>query len=129
MPGHNTVTIGGGTPVLFPLDGPTNNIITRINEGQFNLLNIEVYEVNFQISTDTPGQFVIVLNDIELDYTVVGRATGTCQIVGISLVQTYIINSILSINNPIGKITSISITPFAGGTRPVSAHLIIKQIV
>ena len=44
---------------------------------------------------------------------------------GYSLIQTSVINSILSINNPSGEST---ITPVAGGTKAASAHLIIKQI-
>ena len=39
------------------------------------------------------------MNGTELDYTVVGRATGTNQIIGISIISTNIPNSIISINN------------------------------
>ncbi|MDF2596165.1 MAG: collagen triple helix repeat protein, partial [Clostridia bacterium] len=59
---------------------------------------------------------------------VVGRATGTSQIVGMALVETSAINSILTVRNPAGNPAALTITPLAGGTRPVSAHLVIMQI-
>ena len=55
-------------------------------------------------------------------------ASETPQIVGINLVTTTIENSIISIQNPSGNVTALTITPLAGGTRPISAHLSILQI-
>jgi len=117
-----------GGAVLFPQDGPTNSIITRINASQFNLLDIGFYEINFQVSITEPCQLVIVLNGSEIPSTIVGRATGTCQVVGMSIIQTLTANSIISINNALGNTTALTITPFAGGVQSVSAHLVIKQI-
>lgn len=128
MPGDNSATIGAGIPIEFPQDGPSNGVISRINSTQFNLPNIGVYEITFQVSITEPGQLVITLNSIENITSVVGRSTGTSQIVGVSLIQTFIINSVITINNPIGETTALTITPLAGGTSPVSANLIIKQI-
>lgn len=128
MPSDNTSTIAAGTSVSFPQDGPTNNIITRINTTQFNLKNIGIYEIIFQVSISEAGQLIIVLNSVELPYTVVGRATGTSQIVGMCLIDVSLINSVLSIDNPIGNASALTITPLAGGFKPVSAHLLIKQI-
>jgi hypothetical protein len=64
----------------------------------------------------------------ELLNTVVGRATGTCQLVCMCLVQTTVVNSILSIVNPVTETTALTLTPFAGGTNQVSAHLVINRI-
>ena len=128
MPDDNSLTIAPGSSVSFPQNGPSNGIISRINGDQFNLPNIGIYEVNFQVSITEPGQLVIVLNSVEDSTSVVGRATGTSQIIGISLIQTFFINSILSINNPVSESSALTITPVLGGTKPVSAHLIIKQI-
>ncbi len=61
-------------------------------------------------------------------YTVSGRATGTDQIVGMVIVTTSAPNSILTVRNPAGNSTALTITPDAGGTRPVSAHLVIVQL-
>lgn len=44
------------------------------------------------------------------------------------LVETTSINSILTVRNPSDNAATLTITPLAGGTQPVSAHLIIKQI-
>lgn len=64
----------------------------------------------------------------ELKYTVTGRATGTSQIVGMAVVTTTAVNSILTVRNPAGNAAAFTITPLAGGTRPVFTHLVITQI-
>ncbi|MPM69114.1 hypothetical protein SDC9_116058 [bioreactor metagenome] len=78
------------------------------------------------------GQLILTLDSgggaVDLAYTVVGRATGTSQIVGTALVNTSVVNSILTVRNPAGNSTALTITPIAGGTRSVSAHLVIMQI-
>jgi len=45
-----------------------------------------------------------------------------------SLVTTSVTNSILTIRNPAGNSTALTITPLAGGTRQVSASLVITRI-
>jgi len=35
---------------------------------------------------------------------------------------------VLTVRNPAGNAAALGITPLAGGTRPVSAHLVIVQI-
>ncbi len=60
--------------------------------------------------------------------TIVGRATGTSQIVGICLVRTTLPNSVLSVCNPLGSPIALTMTPVAGGTNPVSAHLVITRL-
>ena len=55
-------------------------------------------------------------------------ATGTSQIVGMAIVETTAINAILTVRNPAGNAAALTITPLAGGTRPVSAHLVITQL-
>ena len=74
------------------------------------------------------GQLLLTLNGEDLDYTVVGRATGTSQIVGMAIVETTEVNSVLTVRNPAGNAAALGITPLAGVTRPVSAHLVITQI-
>jgi hypothetical protein len=43
-------------------------------------------------------------------------------------VTTTAVNSILTVRNPASNATALTITPLAGGTRPLSAHLMITQI-
>ena len=68
------------------------------------------------------------LNGDPLAYTVVERATGTSQIVGLAILTTTTINSVLTVRNPADNSTALTITPLAGGTQPVSVHLVITQI-
>ncbi|OEH86669.1 hypothetical protein BHU72_10500 [Desulfuribacillus stibiiarsenatis] len=129
MPPDNAATVAPGTDVDFPQDGPTSaTTIFRTGPDTFNLSDIGTYQVLFQVSVDEAGQLILTLNGADLAYTVVGRATGTTQIVGMALVTTTSINSILTVRNPAGNATALTITPLAGGTRPVSAHLVIMQI-
>jgi hypothetical protein len=130
MPPDNAATVAPGTDVSFPQDGPisSGSTITRTGPSSFNLSTTGTYQVMFQVSTTEAGQLILTLNGADLAYTVVGRATGTSQIVGVCLVTTTVINSILTVRNPAGNSTALTITPLAGGTRPVSAHLVITQI-
>jgi hypothetical protein len=57
----------------------------------------------------------------------VGRATGTSQIVSMCLVEI-IVPTMLSIVNPVTETTALTITPFAGGTNEVSAHVVISRL-
>ncbi|GAA3411251.1 hypothetical protein ACFFNY_19590 [Paenibacillus hodogayensis] len=128
MPLDNSATVAPGTDVSFPQNGPTSGTtISRTGPSTFNLSAIGTYQVLFQVSVTEAGQLILTLNSADLAYTVVGRATGTSQIVGIALVQTTVINSLLTVRNPVGNSTALTITPLAGGTRPVSAHLAITQ--
>jgi len=94
----------------------------------FTLGNIGTYQVMFQVSVSEAGQLELTLNGNELAYTVVGRATGTSQLVEMALVQTTAVDSTLTVRNPAGNSTALTITPVAGGTSPVSAHLVITEI-
>ncbi|MGE7824159.1 collagen-like protein [Paenibacillus sp. NPDC093718] len=129
MPPDNAATVAPNTDVSFPQDGPISGTeITRLNASSFNLAEIGTYQVFFEVGVNEPGQLILTLNGADLAYTVVGRATGTTQIIGMALVQTSVINSVLTVRNPAGNAAALTITPLAGGTRPVSAHLVITQI-
>lgn len=129
MPGDNATAVAAGANVEFPNDGPNTSAGGITGAGTtFPLFNIGTYLVQFQVSVDEPGQLVIKLNGGELAYTVVGRATGTSQIVGMSLVTTTAITDYISIGNPAGNPIALTITPVAGGAQGVSAHLVIIQM-
>lgn len=129
MPPDNAAAVAPGTDVSFPEDGPNSGAdIARTGPGAFNLAEIGTYQVFFEVSVDEEGQLILTLNGADLEYTVVGRATGASQIVGMAIVTTTAINSILTVRNPAGNAATLTITPLAGGTRPVSAHLVITQI-
>lgn len=82
----------------------------------------------FQVGVDEAGQLLLTLNGQDLPETVVGRATGTSQIVGASIFTTASDNAVLTVRNPAGNAAALTITPLAGGTRPVSAHLVILRL-
>ena len=134
MPPDNAATVAVGGAVDFPQDGPAsgNGVISRTSASTFNLAAIGTYQVMFQVSVSEAGQLVLDLDSgagtVELPYTVVGRATGTSQIAGMSLITTSVVNSTLSLHNPAGNSTALTITPLSGGTHPVSAHLVITLL-
>ena len=129
MPPDNAATVAPGTDVSFPQDGPNSGeSIVRAGADSFNLTEIGVYQVLFQVSVTEAGQLILTLNGADLEYTVAGRATGVSQIVGMAIVETTSVNSILTVRNPAGNAAALTITPLAGGTRPVSAHLVITRI-
>lgn len=129
MPPDNAATVAPGTDVSFPEDGPNSGTgIARADDSTFTLANIGTYQVLFQVSVDEAGQLALTLNDEELAYTVVGRATGASQIVGMALVTTTAVDSALTVRNPAGEAAALTITPLAGGVMSVSAHLVITQL-
>ena len=129
MPPDNAATVAPGTDVSFPQDGPNSGAdIARTGPDSFNLAQIGAYQVLFQVSVTEAGQLLLTLNGEDLEYTVVGRATGASQIIGVAVVETTSVNSVLTVRNPAGNAAALTITPVAGGPRPVSAHLVITQI-
>ncbi len=129
MPPDNAPTVAPGTDVSFPQNGPiANTNIGRLGPSSFNLGPIGTYQILFQVSVAEAGQLILTLNGQDLAYTVAGRATGTSQIVGMAILTTTAVNSVLTVRNPAGNAAALTVTPLAGGTRPVSAHLVITQI-
>jgi hypothetical protein len=139
----NPLAILPGKAVHFP--NPAINpygTIQRVNgsssDFEFVLPANGLFEVTFQVGVQNAGELVVVLNGNELLMTVVGKP-GSGIIVGISIISTPANTpSILSINNP--SILSINnlLDASQGGlkideatgalSRPLSCHLIIKQI-
>jgi hypothetical protein len=128
MPPNNSSNVAAGTDVSFPQDGPQSGSITRLNGSTFQLATTGTYRVMFDVSVSQAGQLELTLNATELAYTVVGRATGTTQIVGEALVNVSTANSVLAVENPSAESTALTITPSAGGADPVSATLIIQKL-
>jgi hypothetical protein len=127
MPPDNAATIAIGAAVEFPRNGAANGMITRVNAREFILPAVGVYEVFWQVSITEAGQLAVWLNGTMLAFTVAGRATGTSQIMNQVLITTTVVDSILTIRNS-GSASALTVTPIAGGTTPVSASLVIKQI-
>ncbi len=129
MPPDNAAAVAPGTDVSFPQDGPNSGSgISRLGLDSFNLAQIGAYQVLFEVSVDEAGQLLLTLNGEDLEYAVFGRATGASQIVGMAIVTTTAVDSVLTVRNPAGNAAALTVTPVAGGTRAVSAHLVVTQI-
>lgn len=134
MPLDNPLPVAPGLPVEFPQNGPTNASIVRLGPSSFLLPTVGSYLVEFQVSADSappPSQLMLSLNGVPIVDSVVGRDTGTSQIVGISTVTTTSANSVLEVINPPTNLNAVIIPPWAGSvnhTTPVSAHLVIIRI-
>ena len=131
MPSDNTATIAQGSPILFPSNGPTSGRIIRSSttpDGEFVLPDLGTYSITWQVSIAEAGQLVLVVNGTEEVRSVVGRATGTSQIIGNTLLTTSTVNTRISINNPSGNPVALTVSPIAGGTKAVSASIIIKRL-
>ena len=136
MPGDNAATVAAGGHVFFPQIGSTTGVIVPTNpgtmSGTFLLPVIGSYLVLFQasIAESAPGnaQLQLRLDGVPIATSVAGRDTGTDQVVGVSIVTTTSANSIIELINPPTATTAITLTPVAGGTHSVSAHLVIIRI-
>jgi hypothetical protein len=130
-PPNNAATIAVGGAVEFPQNGTTNGV-ARATASTFTLAAVGDYEISWQVPVIEAGQLVLALDigagAVELTNTVVGRATGTTTIVGHTIITTTVAGSILSVRNPAGNSNALTVPPFAGGTHPVSATLIIKRL-
>ena len=129
IPPDNSATVAPGADVEFPQDGSNSaNIAMRSSSNTFTLTEAGTYLIMFQVNVTEAGQLVIALNDAELAYTVSGRATGTNQIMQTSIITITDESTQLSIRNPASKAAALTIKPLAGGTEPVSTHLIIIKL-
>jgi collagen triple helix repeat protein len=135
MPPDNAATVAAASAVGFPRDGAVSDAVSgirRASASQFILPAIGVYDISWQVSVAEAGQLVLGLDSgsgvVEQPDTVVGRATGTSQIMDHVLLTTTSANSILTVRNPAGNTPALTVTPLAGGTRAVSASVLIMQI-
>lgn len=129
MPPDNGAAILGGQAVAFPHVGSTTGVIAATGPTTFLLPTIGTYLVQFQVDVIEPAQLQLSLNTIPLPATVVGRATGDTQIVGVSLVTTSSAGSILQVINPAGN-NPLTPAPYdsLNPVNPGSAHLTIIRI-
>jgi hypothetical protein len=116
---------------------PHTSVATGItnNTTEFELPEIGVYEITWQVPVDQEGQLELWLDGgagaTGLASTVVGRRTGNTQIVGNTIIQTTTANSLLSVRNPNPE--ALIIPPYEragepGIGLPVSASITIKRI-
>jgi hypothetical protein len=127
MPADNAATVAAGAAVDFPQDGPESGSISSTSASTFKVGVGGTYRVSFVVPVSEAGQLVVALNDTEIARTVVGRATGTSQIVG-ELLLSLAAGDVLEVVNPADATSALTITPFAGGTEAASASLVIQKL-
>jgi hypothetical protein len=127
-PPDNLLPVAAGANVQFPQTGPSSGSIFRTGPDTFLLPDVGTYKVDFSVSVNEPGQLGLTLNGILLPQSVYGRATGTSEITGESLITTTVANSVVSVTNPLGNSVALTVTPIAGGTHASVASLIIEQV-
>ena len=115
----------------YPLVNSYGNI-QRVagSNTQFLLQPNSVYEIIFQVVISNTGELVLVLNDTEQLFTVVGKSGGG-PVIGTCIISTPSTGaSIISINNPASALGSGLQVDSATGvlSEPLSCHLIIKQL-
>lgn len=124
----NPVAIAPAAAIAFPQDGfvSVGGDIVRTGASTFQLVSAGIYRVEFQVSVTEPAQLQLRLTSTgAIASSVVGRATGNTQIVGISYV-TAVAGDILEVIN--ASAIDINVTNLAGGTHAVSAHLVITRL-
>jgi hypothetical protein len=135
MPDNNPDLVDPGEAVDFPNDGPSapytgiTRLLSPLAASSFNLTAVGVYQVLFQVDIAEAGQLQLSLNNTPVVNSVVGRATGFSQIVGISFIETTTINSTLSVINPAENAISLTIAPSDGGNNPIVAQLVITRLL
>jgi hypothetical protein len=125
MPKDNAKPVPSEGEIEFPQDGAQQGKIRRLGPGAFLLPTIGTYRVTFSVSISEPAQLQLVLDGKGLATAVYGRDTGMSQVVGDGLVTTTGSDSVLSVVN--AGPADITLTPFAGGSLPVAASLVIEQ--
>ncbi len=125
-------TIAVGAAVDFPRAGPAavGTGITRLSAGIFQLATPGIYSVFWQVSITEAGQLQLTTNHgvSPIPGTTVGRATGTSQIVGSTLITTTVVDQTISVTNPAGNPIALTVTSDAGGSSAQSPTLVIEFV-
>jgi len=121
------IIIPGG-PVAFPNAGPSSGAVVSNVAGTVFTLPAGTYQIEFQVTVvEGTAGLELSLNGVAQSNTIVGRATGTSQIVGVFYVTLGGPGTTtLSVINP-GTV-NITVSPSAGGVNPSSSHLLITRI-
>lgn len=131
MPGDNASSIVAGDSIDFPSDGAfygSSIIRSGVSLYEFILAEVGVYKVSFQASIAEAGQLGILLNGVLVPKSIVGKDSLDGQLVCSCLISVSVVNSTLSIVNPLGSLSSLTLTASAGGASAVSANLLIERL-
>lgn len=131
MPADNAAPIAVSGAIEFPHGSASSGIVrTAFTFDTFTLTNPGTYEINWQVSITQAAQLALNFDSgggfLPDSKSVVGRATGSSQILGFYLIEIFGSTNlqVINYNSTAGRI----VTPNAGGIQPVSAHLVIKRL-
>jgi len=146
-PGATTyaATIAAGAAINFPIVGAASGITinnsgpvtTQTANTQFLLSNAGVYEVTYTIQSTEPGQWQALFTPNPPTNVVLGSTQGDFNPTagGHPISQSFMVtsaggsNQVLSIVNPAGNTTALTITPANGSqTHANFPSLVIKQV-
>lgn len=134
MPSDNPGTVAGGAAVSFPSISSAYGTTPPANtSGTAKTVPVAgVYLVSFQVSVTEAGQLQLwrgLAGTTVVPESTASRATGTSLITN-QVLLTLVANEILSVRNPTGASTPLTITPSAGGGEPAatSATLTIVRV-
>lgn len=126
MPGDNAATIAVAAPVLFPQPLKSKGGVTVLTANSLRLPVAGEWLITAQVSVNEAGQIAVARQVggvglfSQIGSTVVGRATGTNQIV-LSKIITAGAGDVIQIWNATGNPAPLTMTLIAGGTNAVSA--------
>jgi hypothetical protein len=130
QPSDNPGTIAVGSAILLPQNGSSSGgAVIRLSSSQFTLVAAGSYQIDWVASITEAGQLQLAIGGVGLPNTVVGRATAATQIVGSTVITTGA-GAVLSVINPVGNASALTVSPNAGGAlaNPVSASLTIQRL-
>lgn len=136
MPGENAASVAVGGRVEFLQNNPSNPVggISRYfglsAPSTFTLIT-GTYLISWQVSVEGTGQLQLAAGTnatTPIAHTVVGRATGACQISNTTIYTVIGLTEDIAIRNPTGNAVALGLTLTAGGTNAVSANLVIMRI-
>ncbi len=132
IPPNNENDILPGESIEFPLDYITNINIVRVNNKAFKLMLAGIYEIKYILSITQPAQLVVSMDSgsgfIQQLHTVVGRNSGSSQLIGDVFLKVDIPGSIICLASPVENNNPIRVTPTAGGTLAETCYLIVSKI-
>jgi hypothetical protein len=137
-------TIAIGDPLIYDTDIITTPTIIRYPTAVyssfsgtgtvFQLVNIGIYEVNYQATYDTPSGIVLNTSPSvngtysQLGYTMIGKNISGGQVSGSVLVQTTTANSFIAVNSATGNTSAITLGPNSSITNAAATTVSFKQI-
>lgn len=122
-------TIAAGAPVPFPLNGPAiGPAISRSSASTFIVATTGIYEVSWGVAFVEPSQLQITVNGFAVDSTTTLSGAGT-QINTNRVIVSMVAGDTLSIINPVGNATALTVQPADGSLTHAQAPNLIIMLV